>query len=133
MACSGVMSALLPCANSLAENPFACDGVIVVQVNKHRYSVGMWAAAFMAGVIGSSGNLILVPYLSRFRGIFTSAYFAGRAAANYIMLSVDVLCCVVLCCWRLVQAGGAVLHRLVLTTFYYCFLCPHLDFGTTLA
>jgi hypothetical protein len=43
------MSALLPCANSLAENPFACDGVIVVRVNSHRYSVGMWAAAFMAG------------------------------------------------------------------------------------
>ena len=81
---SGVMSAMLPCANSLSENPFSCDGVIVYRVEGKRYSVGMWAAAFMAGVIGTSGNLILVPYLSRFRGIFTSAYLAGTGVSGII-------------------------------------------------
>jgi hypothetical protein len=41
----------------------------------------------MAGVIGSSGNLILVPYLSRFRGIFTSAYFAGTGMSGILASS----------------------------------------------
>lgn len=84
VAASGVMSALLPCANSLSGNPYACDGVLVFSIRRERFSVGMWCAAFAAGVIGSSGNLILVPYLSRFRGVFTSAYFAGTGASGVV-------------------------------------------------
>lgn len=84
VASSGVMSAMLPCANSLSDNPLSCDGIIVYKVEDRRYSIGMWAAAFMAGVIGSSGNLVLVPYLARFRGIFTSAYFAGTGVSGIV-------------------------------------------------
>ena len=48
VASSGVMSALLPCANSLSSNPFSCDGVIVFELKGGgRYSVGMWAGPYV--------------------------------------------------------------------------------------
>jgi hypothetical protein len=35
VASSGIMSAMLPCANSLSDNPFSCDGIIVYKVMQH--------------------------------------------------------------------------------------------------
>ncbi|MDA9079897.1 hypothetical protein N9M16_00515, partial [Candidatus Dependentiae bacterium] len=43
---------------------------------------GVWCAAFVSGIIGSSGNLIVVPYMSRFRSAYTSAYFAGTGLSG---------------------------------------------------
>ena len=83
VAASATMAALLPCANNLAVDADGCDnGFIVRQIWGHRRSVGIWAAAFVSGVIGSSGNLIVVPYMSRFRSGYTSAYFAGTGLSG---------------------------------------------------
>ena len=83
VAASATMAALLPCANNLAVDADGCDnGFIVRTVWGHRRSVGIWAAAFVSGVIGSSGNLIVVPYMSRFRSGYTSAYFAGTGLSG---------------------------------------------------
>ena len=84
VAASATMAALLPCANNLRPStPASCDnGFIVRTVWGHRRSVGIWAAAFVSGVIGSSGNLIVVPYMSRFRSGYTSAYFAGTGLSG---------------------------------------------------
>ena len=81
VAASDVMSALLPCANSLSGNPHACDGVLVFSIRRERFSVGMWCAAFAAGVIGSSGNLILVPYLPVFAECSRARTSPARARA----------------------------------------------------
>ena len=83
VAASATMAALLPCANDLSVNEAGCDnGFIVRQVWGHRRSVGVWCAAFVSGIIGSSGNLIVVPYMSRFRSAYTSAYFAGTGLSG---------------------------------------------------
>ena len=83
VAASATMAALLPCANNLSVDASGCDnGFIVRTVWGHRRSVGIWAAAFVSGVIGSSGNLIVVPYMSRFRSGYTSAYFAGTGLSG---------------------------------------------------
>ena len=83
VAASATMAALLPCANNLSVDADGCDnGFIVRTVWGHRRSVGIWAAAFVSGVIGSSGNLIVVPYMSRFRSGYTSAYFAGTGLSG---------------------------------------------------
>jgi len=83
VAASATAAALLPCANNLAVDGHACDnGFIVRSLLGHRRSVGLWCAAFVSGIIGSSGNLIVVPYMSRFRSGYTSAYFAGTGLSG---------------------------------------------------
>ena len=84
VSCSAALATLLPCVNHLSSNPYACDGVIVAQVYGQRYSLGLWGAAFCAGVVGSSGNLILVPFMCRFRSVYTSAYLAGTGASGVL-------------------------------------------------
>ena len=83
VAASATAAALLPCANNLA-----VDGRRVRQRLHRANSLGAQAkrrvvgAAFVSGIIGSSGNLIVVPYMSRFRSGYTSAYFAGTGLSG---------------------------------------------------